>query len=225
MTLFETFPDCEAVVAHAIRGAAIAGVGGVYSSVPRDPPDNYVVVTRLGGVPAERHHLDEARIQIDAWATSSTLAHDIAQAARVAVMELEGRTVSHPVAAFIAAVDDAGGLTFLPDPTSGKDRYLLSLLVALHGAPSCLTATPDPDPTAWILSPDGCSDLVSLVDFYKFDTGDGVDDGGPYQFVTGASDYPYAWASPGDHTVTLTRFAGAIDGPQSVVASIVVTSA
>jgi hypothetical protein len=136
VTLFEEFPDCEAVIAYAIRNAGITDLDGAYSSVPKDPPDNYVVVTRLGGQPLERHHLDQARIQLDCWAVSSTVAHDIAQAARVAVMALEGTTVHDPVDAFITAVDDALGLTFLPDPDTGKDRYVLSLLVALHGAPS-----------------------------------------------------------------------------------------
>lgn len=131
MVQFEAFPDCEAIVATAIRSAGIPDLDAVYSSVPSSPPDNYVVVTRLGGSPSERHHLDRARIQLDCWARNSTVAHDIAQAARVAVFELEGQSVTDPVAAFITAVDDALGLTFLPDP-SGKDRYTLSVLVALH---------------------------------------------------------------------------------------------
>ena len=141
MSRFNVFPDAEAAVSKAIRDAGFRA----YSSIPKKPTWPLFVVQRLGGQPPVRQYLDEARIQVDAWGGASGDGvpvpvskgdlHDIAQEARVAIFNLEGTTVHDPVDAFISGVDDALGLSWLPDPVTGRDRYIFSLYLYLRSAP------------------------------------------------------------------------------------------
>lgn len=139
MTLYDAFPDSEAFVAWAIRSAAIAGLNGVYSSLPKNPDYPVVVVGRIGGPPIERHRLDSPSLQIDVWGGDQATTHDIAQEARVAVHSLEGGTYGIaddcPVSIVVASVEDSLGLTFMPDPTSGRDRYIFGLRLVTHVGP------------------------------------------------------------------------------------------
>ena len=133
MTLNMEFPDAEATVAWAIREANIPDLEGVYSSIPAkaftdDGPQVVVVVTRIGGAPEESHSLDNPNLSISTWATTKSVAHDVAQAARAVVHDLSGTTVGveddgAPVACTIAGVRDSMGMASIPDPNSKKDRY------------------------------------------------------------------------------------------------------
>lgn len=125
----DVFPDAEAIVR---TGLADALACGVYSSVPKSPSYPLVTVQRVGGLPAERHRLDSARIQIDVWGTSKSEAQDIAQQARTAVHQMEGSGFTDPVTGFITGVEDSLGLAFLPDPETARDRYTFGLTVHLH---------------------------------------------------------------------------------------------
>lgn len=81
----------------------------------------------------------------------------------------------------------------------------------------CLTILPySGEGYDWVISPDGCSDLVSEADYYKVTTGDGNDFGGKYIYVTGSSDNPYSWPD-GTYTVILYRYAGGISGPETIL--------
>jgi len=137
MTLNMEFPDVEATVAWAIREASIPNLDGVYSSIPAKAftssgPTNIVVVQRVGGVPTEKHSLDNPHIQISTWGETKSIAHDIAQAARVAVMDLIGETVGvtddgAPVACTITGAIDSLGMNSMPDPQSKRDRYVFGV--------------------------------------------------------------------------------------------------
>jgi hypothetical protein len=129
---YNVLPDIEAAVAEAIRDAAITDLDErVYSSIPAKPTYPLAVVQRIGGTPAVRRYLDRANIQINIWATSKSEALDIAQEARVAVLETEGTTVTvDGMNIWVSAVDDSLGLSFVPDPATNRDRYLFGLLVA-----------------------------------------------------------------------------------------------
>lgn len=128
MARFKEFPDCEAIAAAALRAAAIAGVGSrVYSSVPKEPAFPLIVVRRIGGAPAVREYMDAANLQVDVWGDSKSGARDAAARARVVLLELEGTSVSSPVAAWVSAVEDSLGLTWQPDPETGRDRYLFGV--------------------------------------------------------------------------------------------------
>ena len=137
MTLNMEFPDAEATVAWAIREADIPDLDGVYSSIPskafsQDGPQTIVVVNRIGGPPAEPHSLDNPSMQISTWAPTKSIAHDVAQAARVALHDLSGQTVGvtddgAPVACTVAGVVDSMGMSNVPDPNSKRDRYIFGV--------------------------------------------------------------------------------------------------
>lgn len=120
-------PDLEAVCGAAIRAQGYR----TFSSVPAKPVYPLLVVQRLGGVPVERHRLDMARIQVDAWGDNKAQARDAAEAARRAILELEG-TKSQTFSAVITGCDDELGLMWLPDPDTGRDRYIFAVLVYGH---------------------------------------------------------------------------------------------
>lgn len=130
MTLILQAPDMEAVCAVTLRTAAISGLGTrVYSSIPRDPTYPLITVSRIGGLPSVREYLDAANIQIDVWGGTKSEAHDIAARARVVLLTLAGTSVTTPVAAWISAVEDSLGLSWQPDPLTGRDRYLFGVTV------------------------------------------------------------------------------------------------
>lgn len=129
-TDFHELPDVEAVARQWLSDGALAVIGTRwYSSVPSTPTYPLGTVKRIGGIPAIRQALDAGNIQVEVWGTSKSEARDIAAAARVRLLRLEGKSVTTPVAAFVSAVDDSLGLTWQPDPDTGRDRYLFSVLV------------------------------------------------------------------------------------------------
>jgi len=136
MAEWEIFPDSEALAAQIIRDAGYFAER-VYSSIPKNPTYPICVLKRIGGQPAERHRLDAAEIQVDVWGNNKSAARDGAEAARVALHEAEGLSFYTDLGdiedAFITGVDDVVGLTFLPDPTSEKDRYLFQVRIYVHG--------------------------------------------------------------------------------------------
>jgi uncharacterized protein DUF3168 len=133
MPAFNVFPDAEAVVGKAIRDASISGLGNrVYSSIPNNPTWPLVLVRRIGGVPAVRQYLDTANVQIEVWGDTKANAQSIAQQARTAVLNLEGRTLTDPVNAFVTGVDDSLGLFWMPDQETSRDRYIFGMLIWLH---------------------------------------------------------------------------------------------
>ncbi len=124
-------PDAELVIGAALQAANVCG-GRVYSSVPaKNPTFPLAKVARLGGTPVERHRIDAARIQVDVWGENKAQARDQADAARLAIFELEG-TTSMLGSAVVTGVDDEVGLTFLPDYDTNRDRYTFSVIVYLH---------------------------------------------------------------------------------------------
>lgn len=129
MTDYEVFPDAEKLVGDALRAASLTVGSRVYSSIPKTPTFPLITIQRTGGTPVERHRLDQARIQVDVWGESKSQAHDIAQAARVAIHRMEGST---PTGAVIGGVDDILGLAWSPDPVTHRDRYIFGVSITLH---------------------------------------------------------------------------------------------
>lgn len=130
MTTVDAFPDAEALASHAIRSTVTGS--RVYSSLPKNPTYPLVTVHRIGGVPAERHRLDAARIQVDVWGNSKSEAFDLAQQARVALHAMEATTYTTPVAGYVTGVADDLGLIWLPDPVTARDRYVFGVVIYLH---------------------------------------------------------------------------------------------
>lgn len=125
VTLFLDIPNMEAVAGDAIRAAGY----NAYPSVPaKNPQYPLAVVQRLGGLPPERHKLDGARIQVDAWGDNKQDAFTLAQKARTALMNLEGtKSPKHQV--YVTGVEDEVGPMWLPDPDTGRDRYVFAVML------------------------------------------------------------------------------------------------
>jgi hypothetical protein len=155
MVSFRTFPDAEAVAGKGIRDASTTLESRVYSSVPKTlPAYPFAVVQRLGGVPAERHALDMAVIQVDVWGANKSQARTAAEEARRALHGLEGTSVSTPTAV-VTAAEDATGLFWLPDPDTSRDRYTFSVNLYLYGEVSSPS----------LLVPRNVGGLVAWYDF------------------------------------------------------------
>lgn len=120
------FPDVEAILAEWLRDGALAVGDRVYSRIPADPVFPLITVARLGGVPSVKLYQDSALVQVSVWGNSKSEARDIADAARRRTQQLQGVLGDDY---FTHAVEDAQGLTWLPDQETGRDRYLFGVLV------------------------------------------------------------------------------------------------
>lgn len=138
------FPDLEAIAGYQLRQANISGLGTrVYSSIPKSPVYPLMQVQRSGGIVQVQQALDGPRMQFDVWGgapgdsaptpTKSDI-HDIAQLARVVLLRMQGQAFTTPVAAFVTAVRDSMNITWSPDPTTSRDRYIFAMNV--YGKPS-----------------------------------------------------------------------------------------
>lgn len=125
-----TLPDAEAVVIGILRAADVP----VASALPANPVYPLVIVKRIGGVPAEKHHTDNPSLQVEAWGTDKAEAHDLAQASRAAIHEAEGQSFND-LSAFITGVEDTLGLSWSPDPVSNRARYLFGVGMYLTRLP------------------------------------------------------------------------------------------
>jgi hypothetical protein len=124
-------PNVEAAVNVGLQATGLR----VYSSIPAKSPSFPLVVTfRAGGRPAEKHSIDAPRIQVEVWGETSTSKSELLNYARDAwreLLELEGETVelSDDEAVFISSVDPEIGFQWLPDPPTGRPRYIASVRV------------------------------------------------------------------------------------------------
>lgn len=131
MTRVLDLPNVEAAVNIGLQDAGLRA----YSSLPNAPTFPAIVSMRLGGAPAEKHALDAPRIQIEVWGhektTSKSELLNYARDAWRETLELEGETVelSDGEAVFISSVNPEIGLQWLPDPPTGRPRYIASFRV------------------------------------------------------------------------------------------------
>lgn len=128
----ELLPDAEAIAFEVLDGEGLSAHG----RIPDSPTWPLLTVQRLGGIPAERHWLDTARIQVSAWGgddrdTARAEARDLADAARAALHGAEGTAVAS-AGAFVTGVEDDLGLAYLPDPQTGRDRYVFAVRLYAH---------------------------------------------------------------------------------------------
>lgn len=124
------YPDAEAVVTTYLRD--YAGIEApIYGALPPDPDYPCVVVVRYGGIPRVRRYLDRASIQVDVWGGTKEEAYDLTATVHAALYDLEGEAITE-YGAFVTAVDDDLGTTWLPDIVTGRSRYLFRVGVCLH---------------------------------------------------------------------------------------------
>lgn len=94
----------------------------------------YVTLQRIGGIPAERHRLDSARLQIDCWGNTEGSASRVARVCRAALYAMEGYTTED---AAVLGVEDDLGLLWLPDTTRTPPtpRFIFGVVIHAHALP------------------------------------------------------------------------------------------
>lgn len=129
MSAFDAYPDAEAVVCEQL--ATVPGTDHVGTRIPADATGTVVRVTRLGGIAPVRGRLDLARIQVEVWNADQATARDVAAECLKALHELEGTSTE---TAFVTAVEQDLGMSFIPDPMTNQSRYIFGVAVYLHRA-------------------------------------------------------------------------------------------
>lgn len=127
------FPDVISTIIDALNDQLpTLGFTGVpvRSRVPAARPARFVLVFRTGG-PRVNVVTDSATLTIEAWASSDTESHDLAQAARAIVNSLEGDVVGGVT---VYGVNEFSGPGYLPDPESDQSRYTWTTSVNIRGA-------------------------------------------------------------------------------------------
>lgn len=128
-------PDAELLTVNYLRGVsdvtALVGTR-VYTEIPAQPTWPLLRITRIGGLPTIRQHLDVARIQIDAWGTTKYQARTAAATAQAAIHAAVGPHTQ----GVVTAVEDDLGLTWAPDPDTNQARYTFGVSVFIHPNPT-----------------------------------------------------------------------------------------
>lgn len=127
-------PDVEFVATSFLRNhEGFAALGATVSTDLPNPlnPSGNVTVIRVGGIPVESIWLDEAHLQIQAWAPTKELAQSLAATARAALLDMEGH---RDEASVVTGVVDLSGLQYVPDTSADPTmpRYVFGVAVYLH---------------------------------------------------------------------------------------------
>lgn len=129
-------PDPVAAVLIALNAnLATLGQSGVvaYAQVPTTRPAKFVKVTRIGG-PVTGLVVDNAMVNLEAWATTDKQSLDLAAAASAIVNAMAGSVVGTTT---VYRVTEFSGPANSPDPASSTPRHTWTVEVACRaGTPS-----------------------------------------------------------------------------------------
>lgn len=120
-----SFVDAEAMSVAFLK--PVANPERVGTKVPNPRPKRFVRAYRTGGAAVNRV-LERAQITVDVEAEDSTVAFDIASLCRDAFLNDYTRMP------LVRTVEEAGGLHFTPDPTTGADRYRFTMALTVRAA-------------------------------------------------------------------------------------------
>lgn len=122
------FPDVEALLTAWLRGQ-LTGVT-VGNKVPNPRPDPFILIQRHGGV-RQTVVTDAAQVGLECWAGRDYEAHDLLQQCRSLLLyQIPGQILSGYT---VYRVDEMGGPSNLPDPTSSMPRWVMELQVHVRG--------------------------------------------------------------------------------------------
>ena len=122
------FPDVEALLTAWLRGQ-LTGVT-VGNKLPNPRPDPFVLIQRHGGV-RQTVVTDAAQVGLECWAGRDYEAHDLLQQCRSLLLyQIPGQILSGYT---VYRVDEVGGPSNLPDPTSSMPRWVMELQVHVRG--------------------------------------------------------------------------------------------
>jgi hypothetical protein len=143
--VFGDFPDAELMATTILAAAKAGGQLGGFTACEigtriadnADFTHGVIVVTRAGGLAAERIRIDRPRIQVDVWHADKQSARDLADVARRRLFEAEGdmiTTTGSVDVGFLSGVDSDTPLSWAFDPISLKPRYMFSVRFTTHQA-------------------------------------------------------------------------------------------
>ena len=118
------FPDAEALVLAFLK--PVVSPVAVHVKVPKTRPATFVRAWRSGGASINRV-LDRPMITVQAWATDSVGASELAMACRDAFLHDYTRMP------LVRGVEEVTGLYFDPDPDTGIDRYTFTIQLMVRG--------------------------------------------------------------------------------------------
>lgn len=122
------FPDVEALLTAWLRGQ-LTGVT-VGNKLPNPRPDPFILIQRHGGV-RQSVVTDAAQVGLECWAGRDYEAHDLLQQCRSLLLyQIPGQILSGYT---VYRVDEMGGPSNLPDPTSSMPRWVMELQVHVRG--------------------------------------------------------------------------------------------
>lgn len=122
------FPDVEALLTAWLRGQ-LTGVT-VGNKLPNPRPDPFVLIQRHGGL-RQTVVTDAAQVGLECWAGRDYEAHDLLQQCRSLLLyQIPGQILSGYT---VYRVDEVGGPSNLPDPTSSMPRWVMELQVHVRG--------------------------------------------------------------------------------------------
>lgn len=122
------FPDVEALLTAWLRGQLDGPAVG--NKVPNPRPDPFILIQRHGGV-RQTVVTDAAQVGLECWAGRDYEAHDLLQQCRSLLLyQIPGQILSGYT---VYRVDEVGGPSNLPDPTSSMPRWVMELQVHVRG--------------------------------------------------------------------------------------------
>lgn len=148
MSDFEVFPDAELLAVNILRAGDFATYATPHIDVrfpddafyPGDSVGNFVgptaivQVQRIGGIPTERHRWDHPNLQFDVWALMKSDAHNLAQLARVVLLNAQEKVHDDPPS-FLSAVDDSLGIHWEFDQLNLRPRYRFGVYFTVRNNP------------------------------------------------------------------------------------------
>lgn len=118
------FPDVDSMVLQFLTAALSVPV---HTAVPKVRPAKFIVARRNGGGAANRI-LDLPTVTVDAWASDSVEAAELAEDARSALLHAY---TSMPL---VRGVEEITGPYSTPDPDSSSPRYRFSVRLRVRAA-------------------------------------------------------------------------------------------
>jgi hypothetical protein len=144
--------NVERLVADYLRSASylasepLASTGRTVGSrvsthVPADPVFPLVVLSRISGARRDNDHLDQPRLQIEAWSEKGDRAeaHEVGQRIR-ALMASDQIAGLHNLG-IVTGTEELSAL-YLADQLTARPRYLIDIRVYVHPNPGGAVASP-----------------------------------------------------------------------------------
>lgn len=116
--------------AHAALAALVST--RVYTKLPKQMNYPAIRLNRIGGSVSIENHLEQARIQVEAYGTTKYEARLVAATAQAAIHAIYGAYNE----GVVSAVVDGIALTWSPDPHTDRDRYLFDVFIYIHPNPN-----------------------------------------------------------------------------------------